>query len=39
MYEINRLRKDVAVECLENIVTVSGDRVLLGFTLNLSKVW
>ncbi|MFE1746078.1 Uma2 family endonuclease [Coleofasciculus sp. H7-2] len=27
------------VECLENPATVSGDRVLPGFVLNMSKVW
>ncbi|MFE1746079.1 Uma2 family endonuclease [Coleofasciculus sp. H7-2] len=27
------------VECLDNPATVSGDRVLPGFVLNMSKVW
>ncbi len=29
----------VAVECLDNPATVSGDPVLPGFVLNMSKVW
>lgn len=32
-------RPDQEMECLENPETVSGDRVLPGFTLNLVKVW
>jgi len=27
------------VECLDNPTTVSGDRVLPGFVLNMSKIW
>lgn len=27
------------VECLDNPTTVSGDRVLPGFALNMSKIW
>ncbi len=27
------------VECLDNPATVSGDRVLPGFVLNMSKIW
>ncbi len=29
----------VAVECLDNPATISGEPVLLGFVLNMSKVW
>lgn len=32
-------RPNQEVECLENPTTVSGDPVLPGFVLNLSKVW
>ena len=32
-------RPGVAVECLENPATVSGDPVLPGFVLDLSKIW
>ncbi|MDY6805814.1 MAG: Uma2 family endonuclease [Cyanobacteriota bacterium] len=32
-------RPGIEMECLDNPATVSGDRVLPGFVLNLSKVW
>jgi len=32
-------RPNQEVECLDNPVTISGDSVLPGFILNLSKVW
>jgi Uma2 family endonuclease len=32
-------RPGVAVECLDNPATVSGDSVLPGFVLDLSKIW
>jgi len=32
-------RPGVAVECLNNPATVSGESVLPGFVLNLSKIW
>jgi Uma2 family endonuclease len=32
-------RSGVAVECLDNPATVSGDSVLPGFVLDLSKIW
>lgn len=32
-------RPDVPEECLENPATVSGDPVLPGFVLNMSKIW
>jgi len=32
-------RPGVAVECLDNPATVSGEPVLPGFVLNMSKVW
>jgi len=32
-------RPRVAVECLDNPATVSADPVLLGFVLDLSKIW
>ncbi len=32
-------RPGMETECLNNPATVSGDRVLPGFVLNLSKVW
>lgn len=32
-------RPGLEMECLDNPATVSGDRVLPGFVLNLTKVW
>ncbi|MCC3406338.1 MAG: Uma2 family endonuclease [Microcoleus sp. PH2017_10_PVI_O_A] len=32
-------RPDLPEECLENPATVSGDPVLPGFVLNMSKIW
>jgi Uma2 family endonuclease len=32
-------RPGLPEECLENPATVSGDPVLLGFVLNMSKIW
>ena len=32
-------RPGVAVECLDHPATVSGDSVLPGFVLDLSKIW
>jgi Uma2 family endonuclease len=32
-------RPGIAVECLDNPVSLSGETVLPGFILNLSKVW
>ncbi len=32
-------RPGVAVECLDNPATISGEPVLPGFVLNMSKVW
>ncbi|MDJ0735583.1 MAG: Uma2 family endonuclease [Nostocaceae cyanobacterium] len=32
-------RPGIAVECLDNPDTVSGDSVLPGFILNMSKIW
>jgi Uma2 family endonuclease len=32
-------RPQMPVECLENPATVSGDPVLPGFVLNMSKIW
>lgn len=32
-------RPQVSVECLDNPVTISGDPVLPGFVLDLSKIW
>lgn len=32
-------RPGVSEECLENPATVSGESVLPGFILNMSKVW
>jgi Uma2 family endonuclease len=37
--EVYIYRPGVPAECLENPATVSGDPVLPGFVLNLSKVW
>ena len=32
-------RPRVAVECVDNPATVSGESVLPGFVLDLSKIW
>jgi len=32
-------RLGIAEECLENPATISGELVLPGFILNMSKVW
>jgi Uma2 family endonuclease len=32
-------RRGLPEECLENPATVSGDPVLPGFVLNMSKIW
>ncbi|MGB3512902.1 MAG: Uma2 family endonuclease, partial [Microcoleaceae cyanobacterium] len=32
-------RPGIATECLENPDTVSGEKILPGFVLNLNKIW
>lgn len=32
-------RPDMTVECLDNPETISGDPILPGFVLNMSKIW
>lgn len=37
--KVDIYRPGIATECLENPDTVSGESVLPGFVLNMSKVW
>ena len=38
-HQVYIYRPSVDVECLSNLVTVSGDSVLPGFNLDLTKIW